>query len=76
MKQVKVGLVGLGFMGTTHWGIYKSFKNAKIVALAPAFTSMQSFSIFPLDAIHTRPYDVHSGSPSSRSKTSCRTKLP
>jgi len=34
MKQVKVGIVGLGFMGTTHWGIYKGLKNAKIVALA------------------------------------------
>ena len=34
MKQVKIGIVGLGFMGTTHWGIYKGLKNAKIVALA------------------------------------------
>ena len=34
MKQVKVGIVVLGFMGTTHWGIYKGMKNAKIVALA------------------------------------------
>ena len=34
MKQVKIGLVGLGFMGTTHWGVYKGMKNAKVVALA------------------------------------------
>ncbi len=34
MKTVNVGIVGLGFMGTTHWGIYKGLKNAKIVALA------------------------------------------
>ena len=34
MKQVRIGIVGLGFMGTTHWGIYKGMKNAKIVALA------------------------------------------
>ena len=34
MKQVKVGIIGLGFMGTTHWGVYKGLKNAKIVALA------------------------------------------
>ena len=34
MKQVKVGIVGLGFMGTTHWSIYKGMKNAKIVAIA------------------------------------------
>ena len=34
MKQVKIGIIGLGFMGTTHWGVYKEMKNAKIVALA------------------------------------------
>ena len=34
MKQVKVGIVGLGFMGTTHWGVYKGLKNARIVAVA------------------------------------------
>ena len=34
MAQVKIGIVGLGFMGTTHWGVYKGMKNAKIVALA------------------------------------------
>ena len=34
MKQVKVGIVGLGFMGTTHWGVYKGMKNAKITAIA------------------------------------------
>lgn len=34
MKEVRVGLVGLGFMGTTHWGIYKGLKNVRIVALA------------------------------------------
>ena len=34
MKQVKIGLVGLGFMGSTHWGVYQGMKNAKVVALA------------------------------------------
>ena len=34
MKQVRIGIVGLGFMGTTHWGVYKGMKNAKIVAIA------------------------------------------
>ena len=34
MKEVKVGLVGLGFMGTTHWGIYKGLKGVRITALA------------------------------------------
>jgi len=34
MKTVKVGLIGFGFMGTTHWGVYKGIKGAKVVALA------------------------------------------
>ena len=34
MKQVKVGLIGLGFMGSTHFRIYEAMPNAKIVALA------------------------------------------
>ena len=34
MKVVKIGLIGFGFMGTTHWGVYKGLKNAKVVALA------------------------------------------
>ena len=34
MKQVRIGIVGLGFMGTTHWGVYKGLKNARIVAVA------------------------------------------
>ena len=34
MKEVKIGLIGFGFMGTTHWGVYKGVKGAKVVALA------------------------------------------
>lgn len=34
MKDVKIGLIGFGFMGTTHWGVYKGIKGAKVVALA------------------------------------------
>ena len=34
MKTVKIGIIGFGFMGTTHWGVYKGLKNAKVVALA------------------------------------------
>jgi predicted dehydrogenase len=33
-KKVKVGIIGLGFMGTTHYGIYKSNSKAEIVAIA------------------------------------------
>ncbi|MFA5865244.1 MAG: Gfo/Idh/MocA family oxidoreductase [Phycisphaerae bacterium] len=32
--MVKVGLIGIGFMGFTHYQIYKKHPNAKIVALA------------------------------------------
>ena len=34
MKKVKIGLIGFGFMGTTHWGVYKNIKGARVVALA------------------------------------------
>ena len=34
MKEVKVGLIGLGFMGSTHFRIYKDLPNVSIVALA------------------------------------------
>jgi len=34
MKEVKIGLIGFGFMGTTHWGVYSGIKGAKVVALA------------------------------------------
>ena len=32
--KVNVGIIGLGFMGTTHWGVYKGLKNARITAIA------------------------------------------
>ena len=31
---VKIGIIGLGFMGSTHWRIYEAMRGAKIVALA------------------------------------------
>lgn len=34
MKDVKIGLIGLGFMGSTHWRIYESLPQVKVVALA------------------------------------------
>jgi len=34
MKKVRIGLIGFGFMGTTHWGVYAGLKNAQVVALA------------------------------------------
>ena len=32
--KARIGIIGLGFMGTTHWGIYKGLKNACITAVA------------------------------------------
>ena len=34
MEKVRVGLIGLGFMGSTHFRIYEAMPNAQIVALA------------------------------------------
>ncbi|MBF0244164.1 MAG: Gfo/Idh/MocA family oxidoreductase [Planctomycetes bacterium] len=33
-KQVKVGIIGLGFMGTTHLDIYRNNDKARVVAIA------------------------------------------
>lgn len=35
-KKVKVGIIGLGFMGTTHLEIYRSSGKAEVVAVADA----------------------------------------
>ena len=34
MEKVRVGLIGLGFMGSTHFRIYEELEDAQIVALA------------------------------------------
>lgn len=34
MKSVRVGIIGLGFMGTTHFRIYKGNPKAQVVAVA------------------------------------------
>lgn len=34
MAKVKIGLIGLGFMGSTHFRIHRGLPNAEIVALA------------------------------------------
>ncbi len=34
MAKVKIGLIGLGFMGTTHFDIYKHLADAEVVAIA------------------------------------------
>lgn len=36
MKQVKVGIIGFGFMGTTHFRIHQANPKSKIVAIADA----------------------------------------
>ena len=32
MEKVRIGLIGLGFMGTTHFGIYRDLAAAEVVA--------------------------------------------
>lgn len=34
MKKIGIGLIGLGFMGSTHFRIYEAMENARIAALA------------------------------------------
>lgn len=34
MAPVKIGLIGLGFMGTTHFGIYRNLPDAQVAAIA------------------------------------------
>ena len=33
MKKVRIGLIGFGFMGTTHWGVYKGLGNVEVKLL-------------------------------------------
>ena len=46
MEQVKVGIIGFGFMGTTHWGVYQGLKNAKVVAVADVDAAKRKGDIF------------------------------
>ena len=34
MGKIGVGVIGLGFMGSTHFRIYQAMENAHVVALA------------------------------------------
>ena len=34
MKEVRTGIVGIGFMGSTHFGIYRSLPGVKVAAIA------------------------------------------
>jgi len=34
MKKVRIGIAGLGFMGTTHFSIYRALRNAEIAAIS------------------------------------------
>ncbi|MCQ2380104.1 MAG: Gfo/Idh/MocA family oxidoreductase [Victivallaceae bacterium] len=43
--MVRIGLVGLGFMGTTHFGIYSKLPNAKVVAIADVDAAKRSGDI-------------------------------
>lgn len=34
MKEIRIGIAGLGFMGSTHLGIYRTLPGVKVVAIA------------------------------------------
>ena len=63
MKEVKVGLIGLGFMGSTHWGIYKSLKGVRITALADVDAAKRKGDISKVvgnigDGDNSKPLDL------------------
>ena len=33
MEKLKVAIVGFGFMGRTHYGVWKKLRNAKVVCV-------------------------------------------
>ena len=41
MKQVKVGIIGLGFMGTTHFRIHQANPKSRVVAVADVDAAKQ-----------------------------------
>ncbi len=41
MKQVKVGIIGLGFMGTTHFRIHQANPKSRVVAVADVDSAKQ-----------------------------------
>ncbi len=45
MKQVKVGIIGLGFMGTTHFRIHQANPKSRIVAVADVDAAKQQGDI-------------------------------
>ena len=63
MKEVKVGLIGLGFMGSTHWRIYEALPNVKVVALADVDAAKRAGDVSKVVgnigvAVMTRAMDV------------------
>ena len=42
MGKVRVGLIGLGFMGSTHWRIYEALPGVKVTALADVDAAKRS----------------------------------
>ena len=63
MKKIGIGLVGLGFMGTTHFRIYEGMENAKITALADVDPAKRKGDISKVSgniggADNSRPLDL------------------
>jgi predicted dehydrogenase len=45
MEKVKIGIIGLGFMGTTHFDIYRANDKAEVVAIADSNAAKQQGDI-------------------------------
>lgn len=45
MKNIKVGIIGLGFMGTTHLGIYRKLPGVQVTAIADVDPAKRSGDI-------------------------------
>ena len=70
MEKIRVGLIGLGFMGTTHYGIYQAMPDTEVVAVADVDERKRKGDISsvignignsdnskPLDFSNTKVYD-------------------
>lgn len=65
MKKVKIGLIGLGFMGTTHYGIYQHVPGAEVVAVADVDPAKRSGDLSKVcgnigDSDGANPFDFSS----------------
>ncbi len=62
-RQVQVGIIGFGFMGTTHFDIYKNSEKSKVVAMADVDLAKRAGDISTVfanigDGDNSKPVDL------------------